>query len=157
MGFDGFSRDDLVKSERGRFARHRVVRFQDVDAAGVVFFPRYLEYFHDALIEILAEQGHDWSTELGSGVVTPIKHAEVDYLRPLRFGDPLRVELVGARTEPSQALVAHRIVRETDGAVASVGQTLHVAVDAATFERREWPKTLARVFELLGGGRGPAR
>jgi YbgC/YbaW family acyl-CoA thioester hydrolase len=152
MGFEGFSREELLQAGEPRFAKRRVVRFQDVDAAGVVFFPRYLEYFHDAFIEILAEHGHDWSRELHSGIVAPIKHAEADYLAPLRFGDGVRIELVRARLEPTQVTVGHRIVRDRDGRAASVGQTLHVAVDAETFQRESWPDGLRRVFAVLDSG-----
>jgi YbgC/YbaW family acyl-CoA thioester hydrolase len=144
-----FSREDLVHAEPTELARSRVVRFQDVDAAGVVFFARTLEYFHDAFIELLAERGHDWSTELASGIVAPLKHVEADYLAPLRFGDRLRVELVRAHLEPTQVTVGHRLVRERDSRVAAVGQSVHVAVEAGTFERVEWPIGLARIFERI--------
>jgi YbgC/YbaW family acyl-CoA thioester hydrolase len=149
MPIHRFTREELIEAPATGLARPRVVRFQDVDAAGVVFFARTLEYFHDAFVEILAELGHDWSQELGSGVVAPLKHAEADYLAPLRFGDRLGVELVRAHLEPTQVTIGHRIVRERDPRVAAVGQTVHVAVDAGTFERTAWPHELARIFERI--------
>ena len=149
MPIHRFTREELVEAPPAELFRIRIVRFQDVDAAGVVFFARTLEYCHDAFIELLAEQGHDWSVELAGGVVAPLKHVEADYLAPLRFGDRMRIELVRAHLEASQVTVGHRLVRQADERIAAVAQTVHVAVDAGTFERAPWPEQLARVFERI--------
>lgn len=66
------------------------VPFQDTDMAGVVHYTRILGYVE------LAE--HAFLQELGVSPISkdgglPKVHVECDYLRPLRFGDELDVEI----------------------------------------------------------------
>ncbi|MDQ7007983.1 MAG: acyl-CoA thioesterase [Acidobacteriota bacterium] len=146
MPIHRYSRDELLAAPPGAWSLPLQVRLQDVDAAGVVFFVRYLEYFHDALMAFLAAKGFDLPRLLEEGrVLAPVKHAEVDYLRPLRFGQRFVVEVLTAKVEPTQVTVAYRLQTE-DGEIAAVGQSVHVAVDARTFERTGLPEGIARAL-----------
>ena len=148
MAIHRYSREELLAAPPGSWSLPLQVRLQDVDAAGVVFFARYLEYFHDALMTFLAEQGFDLPRLLEEGeILAPVKHAEADYLRPLRFGQRFVVEVLSAQVESTQVTVGYRLQTE-DGEIAAVGQSVHVAVDARTFERTELPPGIARA---LGG------
>lgn len=147
-----FDREELVAAGSVRFSHERRVRLQDVDAAGVVFFARYLEFFHDVLMEYLAREGFDWAVELASGVLAPIKHAEVDYLGPLRFGETYRVELVDAVVGPDEATVGFRLSVNGRERPAAVGQTVHVAVKADSFERARWDRRLHEALAAIGSG-----
>ena len=152
MATHRFCREELVEAVPARWSMERAVRLQDIDAAGVVFFVRYLEYFHDALMAGLEDAGLRLAEVLSRGVVlAPVKHAEVSYLRPLRFGDRIRVGLVAARVESTQATVGYRLELLPGGEVAAVGQTAHVAVDPRSFERTEFPRELLRALLALTG------
>src|SRR5688572_21989662 len=101
-----FEREALKKGTAA-FATTRDVRFQEVDAAGIIFYPRLLEYFNDAYIELLAHVGQPLHASLGRDPwVSPVTHIEADFLRPLRFGDRAEVALVALRVateaEPTQ-------------------------------------------------------
>ncbi|HHN74384.1 MAG TPA: acyl-CoA thioesterase [Acidobacteria bacterium] len=149
MESDRFSREELLAAPPAKWSWPLRVRLQDVDAAGVVFFARYLEFFHDALMAYLDEQGFDLPRLLEEGeVLAPVKHAEADYLRPLRFGQRCAVEVLAAKVETTQVTVAYRL-RLEDGTIAAVGQSVHVAVDARSFERRELPDGIASALECL--------
>src|SRR6187549_1067753 len=95
-----FERDVLKRGPRA-FKMEREVRFQDVDAAGVIFYPRLLEYFNDAYLALLSSAGQPLHASLGRAPwVSPVRHAEADFMRPLRFGDAIEVAVVGAQTAP---------------------------------------------------------
>ena len=146
----GFTQGELKDAPRARFAEARVVRFQDVDAAGIIFYPRVLEYFSDVYIAMLMESGWDLPAELGKDSVgTPLVHAEADYLSPLRFGDTVSVEVVGVKLGGKSFTVGYR-VRRAGGAVAAVGQTVHVCLDRASFKPHAIPEGLRA--HLLGSG-----
>ena len=106
--------------------RHEaVVPFQHVDAAGIVFFARTFDYFHDAWVGLLEDAGQPLPEVLRSGAwIAPLVHAEADYKRPLRFGDRIRVLITEVATEGSKAVVSYRI--EVDGGTAAVGKTVHM-------------------------------
>lgn len=145
-----FSREEILAAPGGH-CRHRLaVRLQDVDAAGVVFFARFFEYAHDAFMATLAAGGMDLPRVLREGShLAPIRHAEADYLAPLRFGDPLVAGPVLARLAPTEAVVAHRIERAGGTAVALL-QTVHVSVDGRSFERVPFPGDWLQLFRALG-------
>ncbi len=151
-----FSREGLLAAPAARSRRARSVRLQDVDAAGVVFFARILEFFHDALMEHLAQEGFSMPAMLAEGhLLAPIKHAEADYLAPLHFGDRVEIELVAAAVAPTEVTIGYRVLRETEPHVAAVGQTRHICIDARTGARAPLPEALAAALRRLGpeGGR----
>lgn len=69
------------------------VRFGDCDPAGIVYFPRYFDFFHQAM--------ETWfPAELGFGydqfvrdrkLGFPAVHSEADFERPSRFGDRIEI------------------------------------------------------------------
>lgn len=127
------------------FDHHRTVRFADTDAAGVVFFARYLAICHEAYEEALAAAG----MELGkffaaNAVVVPIARSECDYLRPLLPGDKLRVTVSPAALTPESFALNFTIHRlgSPDKLVARA-RTEHVCIAAATRQRQPLPPTLA--------------
>jgi 1,4-dihydroxy-2-naphthoyl-CoA hydrolase len=122
-------------------AEHRVVAFQEVDAAGIVFYARIFDYFHDAYVAFLRTRGAPLEEALRDGSwVAPLRHASADYLRPLRFGDEIRVSVVQVDLESTEYRVAYRI--ETAAGVACEGETVHVSVDPERFRRCPIPGPL---------------
>jgi YbgC/YbaW family acyl-CoA thioester hydrolase len=143
-----FSEEDLKSNDPPRFAETRRVRFQDVDAAGIVFYPRVLEYFSDAYMAWLHEAAIDIPRTLELGEIAfPLVHAEADYLRPLRFGDTISVEIAATKVGETSFTIGYRI-RTATGRVASIGQTAHVCIDRATFRACPIPEEL---MSLLAG------
>jgi 1,4-dihydroxy-2-naphthoyl-CoA hydrolase len=150
-----FDLEQLRDSAGPVFSLERTVRFQDVDAAGIVFHPRILEYFHDTFCEFLAANGHPLDRVLREKRWgAPLRHAEADFFAPLRFGDRMAVEMVLANLAQSEVTVGHRIRRLGDGSVATVGQTVHVFVDSSAFRRIAVPDELRTAFVELGVGVG---
>ncbi len=145
-----FDKKDLKALQPGRFRHVVSVRFQDVDAAGIVFFPRVLEYMHDAYVAALAEIGSELHTVLRSrSWAAPLRHAEADYFSPLRFGDRVIVALVAAHVQETEIVLGYRVSHEATGAVAAVGQTVHTFVDPKTFERTAVPDVIAAALRAL--------
>jgi len=145
-----FDPDQLRHSSGRAFSVERTVRFQDVDAAGIVFHPRILEYFHDTFCEFLARHGHPLDRVLREKQWgSPLSHAEADFFLPLRFADRIAVEMVRVDVALSEVTVGHRVRRLEDGSVAAVGQTVHVFVDWAAVRRIEVPHGLRAAFEEL--------
>jgi 1,4-dihydroxy-2-naphthoyl-CoA hydrolase len=142
-----FTDDELTDDRPARFAEARVVRFQDVDAAGIVFYPRVLEYFSDAYMAFFMARGYDMPREVERRTfAAPLIHAEADYLLPLRFGDAVSVEVVGAKVGGSSFTVGYR-VRAPGGRFAAIGRTVHVSIDRGTFKARAIPEAVRGILE----------
>ena len=98
------------------FVEPRTVRFQDVDAAGIVFYPRILEYFHDAYVGFLASVDLPLPRVLAEQTfIAPVRRANAEFLRPMRFGDPIDVGLVCAVFVGSSLTLGYRIAGRKAG------------------------------------------
>jgi 1,4-dihydroxy-2-naphthoyl-CoA hydrolase len=129
-----FTTDELMTSP-ARFSTPMTVRFQEIDAAGIVFYPRFFEYFHDAYALAMAQAGAPIHRAVNAREwAAPLKRVTADYFRPLRFGDPFTVAIVGVKIEGTDVHLGYRI-ELPGGAVAAVGTALHVFIDPKTFRR----------------------
>lgn len=75
------------------------VRFHHVDAAGIVFYPRYYEMLNEVVErwfdEALGMRFSDLHSRMGCGV--PARHIAVDFLKASRLGDVLTFSLQVAK------------------------------------------------------------
>ena len=141
-----FTEEELKSTGLPRFSDTRRVRFQDVDAAGIIFYPRVLEYFSDAYMSWLQEAGIDIPRTLELGEIGfPLVRAEAEYLRPLRFGDVIAVEIFAAKVGETSFTIGYRI-RTGTGRLASIGQTAHVCIDRTTFRACSIPDELLNLL-----------
>ena len=107
-----------------------VVRWGDCDPAGIVFFPKFFEMFHDAMESWFGDclgAPYDAVTvrrKLG----LPSVHTEADFKIPTRFGEALTVELrIGHVGRTSIRL--DYTVRGVDGDVRATGATVCAVMD----------------------------
>jgi YbgC/YbaW family acyl-CoA thioester hydrolase len=148
-----FDRDELKLSRPQAFVDQRAIRFQDIDAAGIIFYPRVLEMFHDTYAAFLAFAGAPLPEVLRSGSwLAPVRHAEADYFKPLRFGDPVTVEICRAHLAETEAVLGYRIARQDSGEVCVVGQVVHTFVERASFKRTPIPQGVRRALEQIEAG-----
>jgi 1,4-dihydroxy-2-naphthoyl-CoA hydrolase len=135
------------------FAYSRTVHFPDTDAAGVVFFARYLSICHEAYEEALAAAGVPLATFFADhGVVVPIAKSEASYLRPLICGDKLRIEITPRLlTENSYALDYVIWKLGTVEKRAAVVRTEHVCISSKTRDRMPLPANLAAWVKAENG------
>lgn len=155
-----YSREDLLTTPAG-FVHPHTVRFQDIDAAGIVFFPRIFEYCHDAYVRFLAEAGEPLPAALlTKSWAAPLTHVEADFLRPLRFGDELRVLIVQGDLSGSTLTLGYRLsvpeLRAADSLrpkvsseVVAVAQTVHIFVAPKTFQRIPPPPSISAAVARL--------
>ncbi len=70
------------------------IPFHDVDSMGIVWHGHYLKYFEIARTALMRRAGLDLAEMQASGYAWPVVTCEVKYLRPLRYGQKIRVEAV---------------------------------------------------------------
>ena len=84
-----------------RFLYHCPVRWSDMDVYGHVNNARLLTLYEEARVALMFVGGREQGvTSLEQGVV--ISRHEVDYLRPVDYADPVRIELWVAELRPSR-------------------------------------------------------
>ncbi len=129
------------------FSRRTRVRFQDVDAAGIVFFARVFDLFHDTYLEWLAAAGVDVPRALRERTWgAPLVHAEADYAAPLRYGDEIDVVLEAIEEGKTSILVRYRIEGAATGDRRATGATKHVFVSMPDARPRGVPDEVRRAL-----------
>lgn len=135
----------------GLFSATYKIRFSDVDHAGILYYPRFLHYFH-CCFEDFFERGlgipynHLLDVErLGF----PTVHMNVNYLKPLRFGDHVEISLgvqkIGRKS--ITWLYTGDTSRENKKVRCVEGELVTVAINMDSFEGVELPLKYHELFQ----------
>lgn len=120
---------------------HRV-RFAHVDAAGIVFYPRYFEMVNATVEDWFAyEIGCDFRTiHLGRKLGTPTVKLETQFISPSRLGDVLRFSLSVEKLGRSSVTLSVE-VRCSDEVRLKLRSVL-VCIDLNTGRSISWPEDI---------------
>lgn len=130
MGRDERTRDPRARARVGRYTQRTEVRlaftsvhkirFDDVDGAGIVYYPQFLKLCHACFEDYFDTAASVSYPELihrrRRGF--PTVHIEADFKAPLAYGDTAVVDVVVLRLGRSSVEFEYTIVRRRDGAVA---------------------------------------
>jgi 4-hydroxybenzoyl-CoA thioesterase len=95
------------------FVFRRAVRFDEIDAAGFVFYAKLVAFAHEGLERMLEARmpGGYASFVVGRKIGLPCVHLEGDFSGPLRFGDTIEVSMSVARFGTSSVTFDVRVQR----------------------------------------------
>ena len=71
--------------------------------------------------------------------ILPIIHAEADYVRPIRVGDELRIDVIVSLLKNSSFELSYKFYKDDD-TFAAIAKTVHVCVLKEQFKKIELPK-----------------
>ncbi|MCC6746896.1 MAG: acyl-CoA thioesterase [Deltaproteobacteria bacterium] len=132
-----------------RFTSLAKVRFSEVDRAGIVYFPRFLNYFHvafeDFFDQYLGTPYADVITQ--EGFAFPAVRTEVDFKKPLRFGELMEIEVAIEEIGRKSCRFRYTLRVKGDEEVRAVGRVTSVAVEMAGFTSIPIPDKYRRLFE----------
>lgn len=128
------------------FTYNRTIRFQDTDAAKVVYFANVLSICHEAYEESLAASGiniKDFFTN--PSVAFPIVHSSIDFFRPMFCGDNLAISLIPQKLGVDKFEISYEI--SVAYVVVAKAITRHVCIDASSRRKQELPEEIIRWLE----------
>jgi 4-hydroxybenzoyl-CoA thioesterase len=102
------------------------------DPAGIVYFPRFFELFHQAMETWFAERlGLPYDELiLGRKIGFPSVHTEADFRRPTRFGEAIAVELRVRETGRTSIAFDYRVrAADEPDDLRATGHTVCVVMD----------------------------
>jgi len=124
------------------------VRFGDVDHAGIVFYPKFFVYFHEAFEQFFGDAGHPYHLLIDQRRIGfPTVHIATDFKKPLRYGDSLDLELSVPRIGRRSATFRYVGFRHRDGQLACTAEITCSCIDMTTFSSTEIPADLRALFE----------
>ncbi|MBE9251962.1 acyl-CoA thioesterase [Dolichospermum sp. LEGE 00240] len=120
------------------FIYYYTVRFEDTDAAGVVYFANILRICHEAYEVSLAASGINLKSFFTNpSVAFPIVHANVDFLRPMYCGDNLMISLLAEKIGLDKFEITYEMI--IDEVIVARAITRHVCIDASSKMKQELP------------------
>jgi acyl-CoA thioester hydrolase len=123
--------------------RHRLlVRFNECDPQGVVFYANYLMYVDVAMTGFWREAAGGYAPMVASGTDVMVAEATLRYRESARFDDELDIRMWVTRVGTTSVVIGFAIERAADGAVLVEGELRQVFVDGTTYEKREMPERI---------------
>lgn len=125
------------------------IRFAHVDAAGIVFYPRYFELLNAAFEDWIADvAGTDFATlHLDRRIGTPMVNVEAAFEQPGRLGEMLEIELTLTRLGNSSLTIAARFT--VDGAPRLRAGLTSVCMNLDTARAMPWPEEMRARMEAV--------
>jgi acyl-CoA thioester hydrolase len=130
------------------------VRYAETDQMGVVYHSNFVIWFEVGRVEMLRQLGFTYrEMEKQDGTHIAVVDMRCRYKAPARYDDvvTIRTRLVNVRD--SLLHFAYEIVRDQDGTVLAVGETVHIVVDAE-FKRLPLPQRYLPSFLKAAGKTG---
>lgn len=132
------------------FIYTRTIRFQDTDAAGVVYFANVLAMCHEAYEESLVASAINLKVFFSnSGVAVPIVHASVDFLRPMFCGEKVFIQLMPKQRSAEKFEIAYEVVAAAEQLVAKA-ITRHICIEPVSRIKKELPDEMIQWLQQWG-------
>ncbi len=126
----------------------RKVHFHEVDAAGLVFFPHFLTWAHEAMEQLFASLDGGYS-----GLITvrriglPAVRVDSEFFSPVLFGEVVQIETTVARLGTRSMDLRYRFRRQSDGVVAAEIRHTVVTTDLVRVVSTDMPADVRAVAE----------
>ena len=128
------------------FTTSILVRFGDLDAAGIAYYPNLVNFLHEAFEDFFAGHvGRPYPEVYREGVGFPTVKVEMEFLSPVRYGDRVQVGLTVERVGNSSVQI--RYAGTVDGRAVFTARNVAVVVDMKTFRPTPLPAWLRERFE----------
>ena len=150
-------RSTALEGEQGGEAagtRKRLrVRFNEIDAAGIVFYPRFFDYFHmtfeDFFLPATGTPYHEWIGERQIGF--PAVHIETDFRAPLRYGMELEIALSFPRIGNSSFVCRYEVTDPATNTLICTSEVTVVTSDVKKMTPMPIPPQLRQALERSPG------
>jgi YbgC/YbaW family acyl-CoA thioester hydrolase len=128
--------------------QHQItIPFQDIDAAGIVFFAHLFRYAHEAYEQFMLTHGHSLADILKQGeYLLPLVHAEADYKQPLHLNEDIIIELSVKKLGDSSFTLQYHYLDNTNE-VRAIVETVHVALNASQHKPMPIPDSLRAALD----------
>ena len=135
------------------FSTRIKVRFAEVDAAGLVYYPVLFHYCHVAMEEFFAARCGTAYDRLTGGrrLGFPTVNAKAEFFGPLVYGDEVDVEVFVSRVGRTSAVFEYRLRRAADAKLCATATLVQACMNLDERRAVPVPEDLRRCFEGSAG------
>lgn len=105
------------------------VRFNEVDSLRIVWHGHYVKYMEDGREDFGTKFGMGYLTVYSNGYMTPIVKVNLEYKRPLEYGDKAIIETTYVNTDAAKVRFEFKIYKESTNELVATGETEQVFLD----------------------------
>lgn len=116
------------------------IRFEHVDAAGIVFFGRFANYCHDAMERFFDSLPGGYAALIMERKIGfPAVHMTSDFKAPIRYGDIARITGIVTKLGTTSCHFGFAITRAKDGVDVATMSHVHVCTDLTAMTKLPLP------------------
>ena len=104
------------------------IRFNEIDALGIVWHGHYIKYFEDAREAFCKEHNISYLDQKNNGFASPIIKLICEHKLPLRYGDFATIETTYIDSPAVKMIFEYKIIN-SQGKLVCKGKTVQVFVD----------------------------
>jgi len=130
------------------------IRFDDVDGAGIVYYPQYFHLCHAAFEDFFDSAASISYPDLirGRRLGFPTVAIDSSFTAPLTYGDTAVVELAVEKIGTTSVIFTYRIRRRRDGVACFAATVTTVLIDLDSQQPQKIPADLRTMLERELGG-----
>jgi len=135
------------------FVGTQPVRFQEIDAAGILYYPRFFDLYHRVFEDFFAaETGTPYHRFIGERRIGwPAVRSDGEFVAPLRFGDEARIELSFPELGRASVKCRYRAHRAVDGKFCAEATITVVTTDLEAMRAVPLPDEVRAAMARFGG------
>jgi 4-hydroxybenzoyl-CoA thioesterase len=131
-----------------------LVRFGDLDAAGIAYYPNLVNFLHEAFEDFfVGHVGTTYPEAFKEGLASPTVKLEMEFLSPVRYGD--HVDIAVGVEHVGRSSLRVRYEGSVGGRGVFTARNTMVIVDMATFRPTPVPgwlrERLEAALDTIGG------
>ena len=107
----------------------RSVNYYETDQMGVVHHSNYIRYFEEARVSFMDQCGYSYARFEEENTMSPVLGVECRYLKPVKFGDTIRIEVRLVKFTRLKCSFSYEIRDIETGEIRAKGMTHHGFVD----------------------------
>ena len=129
------------------FTTHILVRFGYLDAAGIAYYPRLVNFLHESFEDFFrGHVGRPYPEVFREGLGCPTVKLEMEFLSPVHYGDQVEVRVVVEQI--GRTSIRIRYEGAVEGRPVFRARNTMVVVDMKTFSATPVPDWLRRRLEV---------
>lgn len=130
----------------------RQTNYYETDKMGIVHHSNYIRYFEEARLDWLEQAGLNYQQLEELGIMIPVMFVDCQYLRPLRFGDGMEIQVKLERFDGIKMEYSYELYMEETGVLCTTGRTGHCFLDDSMKPfrmKRRFPEIYQKMQEAL--------
>jgi 4-hydroxybenzoyl-CoA thioesterase len=131
------------------FRIQQPVRHPDVDRTGIVYFPRFYDFFHRALEDFFAREVGVQLWELADQlkVAFPVVHIQSDFETPLQHGDLVTVQVGVSKVSEHSITLNYEVYRPGERHPAAKSTIVLACIEVPSWNKTTIPENVRAAFE----------